>query len=889
MPTEKEFRQPPRLALKLLTLMVKGDLIEEVEGDLEEKYLHLLKKGSRWRARMNYWYQVFNYLRPFALKRFRKSNRKTTGMFSNNLKVGWRQMMRQKMYSSIKVGGFALGIAASLLITLYIIDELSFDQQSKYADRTYRIYQTYQDERLYKWVWLQAPFAKVIKQDFPEIEMVGRYNNSELFGAGNGQFRRDDELDNTYEEGITYIDQDLLEMFGVKMVYGDIKHCLDEPNEIVLTKTKATKYFGDEDPIGRLMIWNNSESTPLKIGGVIEDLPTNSHFTGYSIFIGLASREMWKGESDYWGATNYPTYVRLREGTDPVAFGKKLFRTLENYAAPFERANGNTKFEDFLKKTGFVLQPLRDIHLYSSRDGIEAPVTNNGDIRFVWLFGAVAVFIVLIACVNFVNLSTAKSASRAKEVGLRKTVGSARGMIIRQFLIESLLYSAFSFAVGILIALLLLPAFNNLAGKTLEFPWSEGWFVPGIVISMLTIGLLAGIYPAFYLSSFRPAEVLKGAFTRGAKSSRMRSTLVVFQFTTSIVLIISTVVIYKQMSFLLNTEVGFDKEQVLLIQGTNTIEKQIPAFKEELLNLSDVKGVTVSGYLPIRGTRRNGNSFSNEGKRNIDRGAGGQFWVIDPDYANTLGLTVVDGRFFDKNMASDSNAVVINQKMVDELKIENPIGKKIENYRKWTIVGVVEDFHFESMRSRIEPLAMVIGNSPETIAIKLKSTDLPATLKAIDEIWKKFAPHQPIRTTFLDERFASMYDDVSRMRDVLTSFSVLAIAVACLGLFALSAYMVEQRGKEISIRLVLGAPLQNIFRLLTVNFLVLVLISIAIATPLAWYLMNQWLDTFIYKTSIGTGVFVIAGVIAVLVAMFTVSYQAIRAGLVNPADRLRTE
>ncbi len=881
--------RPPKLAMRLLAWMLKEHLREEVEGDLEEEFIKALGRGSVFRARLNYWYQVINYLRPFALRKIVSYHQKTNGMFTNNLKVGWRQMMRQKMYSAIKVGGFALGIAASLLITLYIIDELSFDRQAKNSDRIYRIYQTYQDDKLYKWVWMQAPFAKVIKQDFPEIEMVGRYNNSELFGAGNGQMRPDGVADNTYEDGITYIDQDLLEMFDVKMVHGDIKHCLDEPNEIVITRTKAVKYFGEENPVGRLMIWNNDEAKPLKIGGVIEDLPANSHFTGYSIFIGMAGREMWPGEQDYWAATNYPTYVQLRPGADPAEVAKKLMLIVHNYMAPFERANGNVQFSEFIKKTAFGLQPLADIHLRSALEDIQAPVTNNGDIRFVWLFGAVAVFIVLIACVNFVNLSTAKSASRAKEVGLRKTVGSVRGLIIRQFLVESLLYSALSFVIGILMAWLILPAFNTLSGKSLVFPWSEFWFAPSMVVSMLVIGLAAGIYPAFYLSSFRPAEVLKGSFARSGKSSRMRSALVVFQFTTSIVLIISTVVIYRQMSFILNTQVGFDKEQVLLIQGTNTMDKQIPAFKEELLNLSEVKSVTVSGYLPIRGTRRNGNGFVNEGKRNIERGTSGQFWVVDHDYAATLGLKLVEGRFFERDLASDSNAVVVNQKLVKELKIENPIGKRIENYTKWTIIGVVEDFHFESMRSAIEPLVMVRGNSPETISVKLATTDIPAALKSIDEIWRKFLPHQPIRTTFLDERFASMYDDVVRMRDVLTSFSILAIAVACLGLFALSAYMVEQRGKEISIRLVLGAPLRNIFQLLTVNFLLLVLMSIAIATPLAWYLMNQWLDTFTYKTSIGVDVFVVAGVLAVAVAMMTVSYQAIRAALVNPADRLRTE
>jgi putative ABC transport system permease protein len=852
-------------------------------GDLDEKFDKTLKRRSLLRANIQYWYQTLNYLRPFALKRT-SAQIKARGMLNNNLKIGWRQLTRQKMYSVIKIGGFSLGIAASLLITLFIIDDLSFDSQPKNADRIYRIYQTYQaPERLYKWVWFQAPFAKTVKQTYPEVELAGRYNNSELFGVGSAQIRRIDQPDNTYEEGITYFDQELLELFEIPLIYGNVKTCLDERNEMVITRKKAEKYFPGEDPVGKLMIYNNETETPIKIGGVIEDLPANFSLQ-YDFLVSMANREMWKGESDSWGATNYPTYVRLREGADPNELAAKLMKLGETYMMPDDASK-----EDWLKNTSFGLQPLRDIHLKTGDMG--SPIPNHGDIQFVWLFGAIAGFIVLIACINFINLSTAKSASRAKEVGLRKTVGSYRNQIIRQFLVESIIFSVLSFVIGVLLAWVILPYFNELAGKSIIFPWTQLWFIPSIIISSLVIGFLAGIYPSFYLSSFKPADVLKGSFARSNKNALTRSSLVVFQFTTSVVLIIATVVIIRQMNHILDAKLGFEKEQVLVIRGTNTLGDQVFALKEELLALSAVKGATIGDYLPVKGLKRNGNGFKRVGEEVKDQKyVGTQFWRVDPDYASVLGLKIVEGRFFDRAIASDSDAIVINQAMALDLALDKPVGQQVQNYRPWNVIGVVENFYFDNIREKIGPLAMVI-RSPSTgnISVKLSSTDMQATMQSIEALWKKFSPHQPMRTMFVDETFASMYDDITRMGRIFTTFAALAIIVACLGLFALSAFMVEQRGKEISIRLVLGASVRSIFGLLTMNFVKLVLISIVIAAPLAYYLMDKWLQGFDYKTTIGWDVFAIAATIAVVIAVGTISYQSIKAGLVKPVNNLRSE
>lgn len=876
-------RKPPSLAQKLLTSFLRDELLEDVLGDLDEKFYRTRDTKSAFRANLNYWFQTLNYLRPFAMKR-RSTNINATGMFVNNVKIGWRQMSRQKMYSAIKIGGFALGIAASLLITLFIIDELNFDSQASTADRIYRIYERYDDTdgKIYKWVWFQAPFAKTVKQMFPEVEMAGRINESALFGVGSAQIRRDDQPDNTYEERITYFDGELLEMLEIPLIYGDYKTCLDERNEMVITRKKAEKYWPGENPVGKLMIYNNEIETPIKIGGVIEDFPGNSTLQ-YDFLVSLANREMWKGEADYWEATNYPTYVRLAPGTDPDEFARKLRKLGEIYILPH---NG----KEWFSRSSFGLQPLKDIHLYSAIEKIESPDTNLSDIRFIWLFGAVAVFIVLIACVNFINLSTAKSASRAKEVGLRKTVGSYRSYLIGQFLVESFIFSVLSFVIGVLLAWLILPSFNDLAGKSLVFPWTQVWFVPTIIGSSIVVGFLSGIYPSFYLSSFKPAEVLKGSFARSSKNAATRSALVVFQFTTSIVLIIATIVIYRQMSHIVNADLGYDKDQLLMIKGTNTLNKEVWTFKDEMLKLSAVKNATVSDFLPVSGTKRNGNGFRVEGaedKQELNVGA--QFWQGDPDYAETLGLKILEGRFLSKDIASDSDAIVINQTMAKRLGLEKPIGSRIKNWRPWNVVGVVEDFYFDGIRTEIEPLAITLWGSTNTLTVKLSTQDLPTTLKQIDELWRKFSPHQPLRTAFMDETFARMYDDVLRMGKIFTVFACFAIVVACLGLFALSAFMVEQRGKEISVRLVLGASVRSIFRLLTVNFVKLVLISILLAAPIAWYLMDNWLKGFNNKTNIGWDVFVLAGGIAVVIAIGTISYQSIKAGLVKPVNNLRSE
>ncbi len=881
---------PPHLALRFFRWFCHPKLRDSIEGDLMELYEDRKAKSGKLKADLKFIGDVILLFRPGIIKSSENRQQLNTyDMLKNYFTISWRNLVKQKMYSSIKIGGFAIGVAACLLIALFIIDELSYDKQ--YPKQLFRVIGVINENGdLKKGVAFPAPMATALKEDFAEILVAGRYNNSELFGAGSNEVRPDGTEVNAYDEGFVYFDQALVDMLQLTFLHGNPTTALSQSNAIIITKRKADKYFPNENPVGKALIVNNQVGQPYTIGGVIEDFKPTSHIQ-FDFLIGTEGLQFWNGEQKDWGSSNYATYVTVDKGVDIKSLEAKLSKgIIEKYFIPMMLKNGmpSTEVDKFLKEKNahLELQPMTEIHLYSG--GIDDNLV-HGDIRMVWLFGGIAIFILLIAVINFVNLSTAKSANRAKEVGLRKVVGSLRSNIISQFLNESILFSIISFFIGTSIAGIMIPYFNTIAGKSISLPWNEVWFIPSLLILSIVVGIVAGIYPSFYLSSFKPIQILKGNLTRGAKSSPLRSTLVIFQFTTSIILIIGTMVIYRQMNFILNKKIGFEKEQVVLLQGTNTLGNQIVSFANELRELPQIVEVTTGDYLPVRGSKRNGNSFWNEGKRNIDPAVASQFWRIDETYLSTLGINVVEGRNFNRDLASDSSAIIINQKMAKELG-GNMIGKRITNYAGlWTVIGVVEDFHFESLREDIRPLAMALGLEASVLAVKLKPGNMSESIQSLTGVWNKFAPHQPIRYSFLDERYAAMYADVQRMGQLFTSFAVLAILVACLGLFALSAFMVEQRSKEISVRLVLGATVNSVFQLLTWNFIKLVVIAFVIATPIAWYLMSQWLEDYAYRTEIGWDVFVITGSIAILIALLTISYQSLRAAWIKPITNLKSE
>ncbi|WP_405400702.1 ABC transporter permease [Maribacter sp. Asnod2-G09] len=805
-------------------------------------------------------------------------------MFRNHLKIAWRSLKKDKLFAAIKIGGFAVGIAACLLIALFIRNEVGFDQHYANKGQMYRVVLEgmYKGEVM-KSTHFQLPFADALQSDFPEIIKAGKVNTTGIFGAGKRGIRLAGEKQNNLEDGFLLADQEAFEILEVQLEQGNASTALANPKSIVISESKAAKYFKGGTIIGETIILDNDATKPYTVTGVMKDAPKNSHLA-YDFLIPI------ENTNSSWTNQNYFTYILVDPNTDVQQLEKKMVSIVEDYIIPAQRERGRAPdFIDVLRTMEYKLQPITDIHLYSDikmADGLK-----HGDIRFVWLFAAIAGFVLLLAVINFINLSTAKSANRAKEVGLRKTIGAYKSNLVVQFMTESILFSFVSFILGVLLSWALLPSFNTIASKTIEMPWSAWWFMPIILIAALLVGSLAGLYPAFYLSAFKPVNVLKGSLSIGSKSGKLRSGLVIFQFSTSVILIIATLIIYQQMDFILQKELGYDKEQVVILEGTGVLGNSAENFKEQLLQLPQVKSATISNYLPVDGGSRNGNTFRREDEGNEGRGIPAQIWRVDYDYIKTLGITVKSGRDFSRQFASDSlNSIIINANMQRELGLDNAVGKEINNNGQlFTVIGVVDDFHFKSLKEDISSLSLVIGKDLGSISLKLEKGNVNQALASIESVWNKNIPNQSINYSFLDQEFSRMHDDVERMGKIFNSFALFAILVACLGLFALSAFMVEQRKKEISIRLVLGAPFKSIYRLLTLDFMKLILISIIIAIPIGWYIMSRWLQDFAYHITIGWGIFLAAGLIALTIAILTISYQSVGAALIQPLKSLRKE
>lgn len=810
-------------------------------------------------------------------------------MIQKYFKIILRNMRHQKAYSLIKIGGFALGISICLLIALFINDELSYDKHYVDGDRIYRVLLVYSENGsvLGKGVAFHAPFAKALKDEFSEVEKVGRLNRTEYFGAGGNEVRCIDEIRNNHEEGFAFADQDFLDILDIPMVYGDPEHALDEPGTLVISKRKADKLFQDENPVGKTLIINDDPSKQYVIKAVMNDPPVNSHFQ--SDFLMTLSNGLYPGEQSNWISQSYDTYVKLLPGTDVEQLASKFSLITTKYIIPAQERDGYIDAKQLSEIISYELQPVNDIHLKSAgvQDGLK-----HGDIRFIYLFGIIAGFILIIACINFINLSTARSAHKAREIGFLKTIGAMRGNLIRQFLTESFLFSLLSFILGVILVIILLPDFNYLSGKSLTIPWSDWWWIlPSIIFASGIIGILAGLYPSFYLTSFKPADVIKGTLRPGGKNAGMRNALVIFQFTVSIVLIISTLVIYRQFGYIMDKKIGFAKEQVLLLHGTRTMGNKINTFKNELLRLADVKSVTISDYLPIEGTKRDGNALWKEGKSKVEGAVYGQFWRVDHDYIKTMGMNILEGRDFSPDMPTDSKAAIINQTLARELGLTDPVlGKKIQNtWNIYEVIGIVEDFNYESLRNNIGGVCLTLGDSPEIVSVKLNTSDMAGTIKAITGIWDKFSVNQSIRYSFLDEEFAMMYADVQKMGKIFGTFTILAIIIACLGLFALSSYMIEKRAKEIGIRKVNGARILEVISLLNADFIKWVMIAYIIATPVAWLGMHRWMENFAYNTGLSWWIFLLSGALALGIALITVSWQSWRAATRNPVEALRYE
>ncbi len=808
-------------------------------------------------------------------------------MLRNSLKIALRTFRKQPGFTGINVFGLALGLACCLLITLYVLDELSFDRFHEKAERIYRVHN---DLRFggndMRFAVSPDPLGPTLKKDYPQVEAYVR-----LHQVGAWLVQRTGQPTSLREEPIFFADSTLFDVFSFPLVAGDPKRALAEPNGVVISESAARRHFGSQNPMGQTLRFDNEET--FRVTGVMRDLPSNAHFRT-DFFISMLSADYQWGQ---WLSNNHHTYIVLKSGTDPAAFEKNFEQVIENYAGPQAKEMMGISMDDFRKAGNsmkFWLLPLTDIHLHSKQQVELAP---NGDVQYVYVFSAVALFILLIACINFMNLATARSANRAKEVGVRKVLGSERGQLIGQFITESMLTTGLAMVLALLLVMAMLPFFNDVAAKQLSFrSLLSPWVLPVLVALPLVVGMLAGSYPAFFLSSFQPLSVLKGRFNLDRRSGGLRSVLVVFQFTMSVVLIIGTLVVYRQMNFIQTKNLGFTRKQVVMVKGAYALENGVEPFKNEVLRLPGVVSGTASGYLPTP-SNRSDNAFFPEGQIDQKRAVNMQNWRVDPDYVPTLGMEMAQGRNFSRQFGSDSSGIILNETAAKLFGWKDPIGQRVLRFadaqakstKTYTVVGVVKNFHFESLRRNIGALGLTMERSTGAVSFRLDSRDIPALVRQIESKWKQVAPGLPFSYVFLDDSFDAMYRAEQRIGTLAVSFAVLAILVACLGLFGLAAFMAEQRTKEIGVRKVLGASVPSLVALLSRDFLKLVLVAIVLASPLAWWGMSRWLQEFSYRVDLGWWVFVLAGLLAVGIALLTVSFQSVKAALMNPVKSLRSE
>ncbi len=807
-------------------------------------------------------------------------------MLKNYIKTAIRNLLKRKGYSLVNIVGLAIGMASCLLILMFVNDELSYDAYNEKADRIYRVAASFlYGGRSFDIAVAPPPMAQVLLDEFPEVENAVRFRQQ-----GRYIFRYGD---NTFKETrISYADPSFFDIFSIPLLKGDPNTALDDPNTLILSRNTAQKYFGDEDPVGKTLRLN--DQTDYMVMGVFEEIPGNSHFH-FDVLISMTSHE--ESKSPFWMSQNFQTYILLREGADPASVEAKFPDMLIKYMGPqietFMGKSMEKLAEENELKAEFYLQPLRDIHLHSD---LIAEMEATSDIKYVYIFTAIALFILIIASINYMNLSTARSAGRAREVGIRKVLGSFRTQLMRQFLIESMMLCLISLVIALGLVRLALPFFNGLSGKVLSMSALGSPSMIGVLILVtIFVGILAGSYSAFLLSAFQPVHVLKGQVKSGAKTGWLRSGLVVFQFAASIILIIGTFVVFGQLHYIQNKKLGYDKEQVIIMNNTYLLGDQAETFKNQMLAYPQIVSASVSGYLPVP-SNDNNSSVMPEGERDSKKATSMQNWIVDYDYITTLGMRIVAGRDFSREYSTDTKATIINQAAAKQFDWAQPVGKRIGRFisnegdmELYEVIGVVEDFHFETLKETIGPLVMFLGNSNGNISFRVETEDIAGTIGLLQKEWKKFLPYQPFEYSFLDERFADMYQTEQRIGRIFGVFAGFAIFIGCLGLFALAAFTAEQRTKEIGIRKVLGATAPNIIRLLTREFVLLIAVANVIAWPVAFLVMKGWLKDFSYRIPLNVWVFAGAGLLTLCIALLTVSYQAIRAALSDPADSLRYE
>ena len=783
-------------------------------------------------------------------------------LFWNYVKVALRKIRRHKGYSFINISGLAIGMACCFLVFLWVKDELSFDRFHSNAQEIYRVLLNPQDTDIYH-PYGPGPLGPALAADYPEI-----INFTRMFGHANGPLKYRNQVFNGKVRGVS---PSFFEIFTFPFVKGDSKNCLSEPHSIVLTEKMAAKLFKDEDPIGKTLgfewwgTWHD-----LKVTGVIKDVPSNTHIQ----FDYLLPFEFvtWSGMTiESWDIGSYKTYVLLPKNSNFKEVSEKIAGTVKRHYPE----SPNT----------LHLEPLTRIHLYN--------FTGGGPITYVYIFSIIGILILCIACINFMNLSTARSMERAREVGMRKVVGSTRAQLIRQFLGESVLLSLLSFILALILVHALLPSVNNIVGKPLTLPYSGSPLFIFLGIAILT-GILSGSYPAVFLSSFRPVTVLKGQVRSGSQNIRLRKLLVIGQFVVSIALITGTIIIYQQLVYMRNMDMGINKSHVINMELRGSLRNQYGTIKSELLRNPDVLAVSATNgsFSKVFGTDKIGWEGKPEDKRIFM-----SIHSVDFDYQKIFDIKMAQGRYFSQDYPTDvSDGIIVNETAAKIMGMESPIGQRISCWipfdpqRSGTIIGVAKDFHFRSLHEKINPLVLVIAPGWFTdVYVRMKPENVPETLGFIEKTIQEFAPDFPFEYSFLDEDIDNLYKTEQQIGNLIKYGTFLAIFIACLGLFGLASFTAEKRTKEIGIRKVLGASVSGIVLLLTKEFTKWVILANLIAWPIAYYVMSRWLQNFAYHVNIGIWTFLLSAALALVTALITISLQAVKTAASNPVDSLRYE
>lgn len=808
-------------------------------------------------------------------------------MLKNFYLTAIRNLIKHKSYFLINISGLAIGIASFIFISLYIINELSYDKFHGQSDNIYRVHVHGQMMGQSMDMAVTAtPMAEALLNEYPEVIKVTRLKESGAWFIG-----RDNKKFN--EDGVLFADSSFFDVFDFQLISGDPKSALINPRSVVLTESYAKKYFGDEDPLGQKLTVEQ-DTIFYTVTGVIADVPDNSHMQ-FDMMGSMSTYRHWITNSQWVSHNNY-TYVVLNENADVEAFEDKMQELVYKYVGPqVEQFLGTTmeEWENAGNSFGYYLMPVEDIYLHSS---VDEELQANSDISYIYIYSLIAIILLFIAIINFVNLATAQSSSRAKEVGIRKVVGSSKKRLVSQFILESIIVSSIATLIAATLVFFLTPSFNELIGKEIAYSLASSlWSIPILAGLAVVIGILAGFYPSFVLAAFQPVHVLKGTMSAGAKAGWMRNLLVIIQFTAAIIIIIGTVVVYNQIDFMLNKNLGFDKEQIVVIRRSDVLRNNLETFKNDLLKNPNIKEVANAMSIPGK-DRYNNNAFMTEENpespyllfvNNVSFG-----------YGPLMNLELVQGRFHSKDYPSDSSGVVLNEAAVRTIGYTEPLGKKFLDQdrngvnRPLTIIGVVKDYHIESLHKRIEPvmLRLMPGNWEGYVTVKLSNThNVRETLQYIENTWFDHSYNKPFQYFFFDDEYANLYNSESTTAQVFLVFAGLSIFIACLGLIGLVTYTAAIRKKEIGIRKVLGASTGTLIRLLSNEIVKLIVISTVIAWPLAYLATDYWLQNFADRLSISPWIYIISTLIVVFVGSLAISFQTIKASISNPVDSLRQE